>query len=74
MSEDKQSKAAANKAQAAPAPVSLFDKLGPALAILLCGGGFLSTGCLIHDTNMIVLGAVFAAAAVGVAIWRLSRP
>ena len=73
MSEDRQSKAAANKPEAASAPTSLFDKLGPALAILLCGGGFLSTGSLTHDTNMIVLGAVFAAAAVGVAIWRLSR-
>jgi hypothetical protein len=71
MSQQPQSKASANKPPGESAPTSLFDKLGPALALLICGGGFLSTGCLIHDTNMIILGAVFGAAGVGVAIWRL---
>ncbi len=73
MSEEKQSKAAANKPSAAPAPTALYDKLGPSLAVVLCGGGFLSTGSLIHDTNMIVLGAVFVVAGVCVAIARLIR-
>jgi len=43
----------------------------PALVIVICGGGILSTGSLIHDTNRIILGAVFEAAGVGVGIWRL---
>ncbi len=71
MSEQQQPQAAADKTPAAPAPVSLFDRLGPALAIVICGGGFLSTGYLIHDSNMVVLGAVFCAGGVGFAIWRL---
>jgi hypothetical protein len=70
MSEVQASKAAANKPPAAPAPASLMDKLGPALAILICGGGFLSTGYLTHDANMMILGGGFGVAGVGVAIWR----
>ena len=72
MSEEQLPKAAANRPPAAPVPASLFDKLGPAIAIVLCGGGFLSTGSLTHDTNMIVLGAVFGVAGVGVAISQLT--
>ncbi len=73
MSEQRQPEAAANKTPASPAPASLLDRLGPALAIVICGGGFLSTGSLIHDTNMIVMGAVFCAGGVGFAVWRLMR-
>jgi hypothetical protein len=40
---------------------------------VICGGGFLSTGYLIHDTNMIVLGAVFCVGGVAFALWRLIR-
>ncbi len=73
MNEEKLAKAAASKPPTAPAPTALFDKLGPGLVVVLCGGGFLSTGSLIHDTNMVVLGAVFIVAGVGVAIARLLR-
>jgi hypothetical protein len=71
MSEHRQPQAAASKTPAAPAPVSLSDRLGPALAIVICGGGFLSTGYLIHDANMLGLGAVFCVGGAGFAIWRL---
>jgi hypothetical protein len=71
MSEQKQPEAVANKTPATPARASLLDRLGPALAIVICGGGFLSTGSLIHDSNMIVLGAVFCLGGVGFAVWRL---
>jgi hypothetical protein len=71
MSEKGQPEAAASKPPATPAPASLFDRLGPALAVVICGGGFLSTGYLIHDSNMIVLGVVFCAGGVGLAVWRL---
>ena len=73
MSDKQQPQAAANKTPAPSAPASVFDRLGPALAIVICGGGFLSTGCLIHDTNMIILGVVFGVAGVGFGIWRLLR-
>ncbi len=71
MSAQSQPEAAANNTSTTPAPVPLLDRLGPALAIVVVGGGFLSTGSLIHDTNMIVMGVVFCASGVGFAIWRL---
>ena len=71
MSEKQQVEAAAQKMPATPAPVSLFDKLGPALAIAICGAGFLSTGYLTHDSNMMVMGVVFCVGGAGFAVWRL---
>ncbi len=45
-----------------PATSSFSDRLGMTAAIVTLGGGFLSTGYLIHDPNMIGLGAVFCVA------------
>ncbi len=73
MSVEKQSQAAAKEPSAAASSTSWFDKIAPGLALVLCGGGFLSTGSLIHDTNMMILGAVFGVAGICVAIARLVR-
>ena len=51
-----------------------FDRIGIALALILAGAGFWSTGVLINDPNdrnMIYLGIAFCIAGVGVGIWRL---
>jgi hypothetical protein len=65
-------KAPADKPAVPEAPSS-SDRYGMALAIVIFGCGFLSTGSLIHDSNMIGLGAVFCAAGVGVAIWAFLK-
>ena len=68
MSEKEQEKGPEDKSP------SLSDRLGMALAIIIFGCGFLSTGSLTHDTNMIVLGWLFSAVGVGVGMWAILKP
>ncbi|PWU09198.1 MAG: hypothetical protein C5B50_27725 [Verrucomicrobia bacterium] len=69
-----QPKIAAQKSATNPVKTPFFDRIGIALALILAGAGFWSTGVLINDPNdrnMIYLGIAFCIGGVAVGIWRL---